>query len=663
MVNQELHSVEKRVVSLLENGEVISVESIGGFQSIKEGVSSLANSPVLPEIVQALAVVEDHSHNEIILSLVASCTNGIALRGCVNAIDSCISDGLQPLLFRVYIDQINTESLGPVGRSGVLDGALRIALREPSLRYAFIAALLDLDWSSSTAPSRWYAKIVGIANTYWFDDSLLKRLHDLSGHSEAADEASFELGIAHMVKFLRCIDCKEAIENIVEACGWFRKSMKFGNSRPDARLFDVCLQTLMDFYECKLDDPNNTLSDEIRRRTLELRLYHRSTCDPPWLGARSLEVVQWTQLAENLQRLDDGLVSPAWYEPASMIELHLLPIFQASRAIFRMDEEGAIERLVQPKIVSCIAEQPAFATLLRTWLQRNAGSDLSDCAEELLGKVGSAKPAQVTRRVLCSSSRRDLIVNVVADLMPQPDRGERLARVMQSAFGVFLETLTEAQLAVLNEQIAAIESHPDYQRSPVVQRLFNTLILWLTSFVSSRLEMTVGHESNVSYLFRAADGTKAHESALQADLLTQLRPFLLGTEIEVSDIGGGRADVFVQLRAEHLVIEVKREERDCSFSSLEQAYSSQTCEYQNTSARIGFLIVLDQTDRQGTSLHLRDLFKTVDVQRTNEQEPRRILIIKMPGERLRPSDQTKASATNRTSTKRASSKRGSRKKP
>ncbi len=115
MVNQELHSVEKRVVSLLENGEVISVESIGGFQSIKEGVSSLANSPVLPEIVQALAAVEDHSHNEIILSLVASCTNGIALRSCVNAIDSCISDGLQPLLFRVYIDQINTESLGPVG--------------------------------------------------------------------------------------------------------------------------------------------------------------------------------------------------------------------------------------------------------------------------------------------------------------------------------------------------------------------------------------------------------------------------------------------------------------------------------------------------------------------------------------------------------------------
>ncbi len=132
-----------------------------------------------------------------------------------------------------------------------------------------------------------------------------------------------------------------------------------------------------------------------------------------------------------------------------------------------------------------------------------------------------------------------MIVNVVADLMPQPDRGERLARVMQSAFGVFLETLTEAQLAVLNEQIAAIESHPDYQRSPVVQRLFNTLILWLTSFVSSRLEMTVGHESNVSYLFRAADGTKAHESALQADLLNQLRPFLLGTEIEVSDIGAG----------------------------------------------------------------------------------------------------------------------------
>jgi hypothetical protein len=652
LVNQELHPVEKRVVSLLENGEAISVERIGGFQSIKEGVSSLANSPVLPEIVQALAVVEDHSHDGIILSLVASCTNGIALRGCVNAIDPHISDTLQPLLFRVYIDQINTESLGPVGRSGVLDGALRIALREPSLRYAFIAALLDMDWSSSTAPSRWYAKIVGVANTYWYDDSLLRRLYELSGHSEAADEASFEIGIAHMVKFLRCIDCKEAIENIVEARGWFRKSMTFGNSRPDAKLFEVCLQTLLDFYECKLDDPNNTLADEIRRRTLELKLYHRSTCDPPWLGARSLEVVQWTQLAENLQRLDDGLVSPAWYEPASMIELHLLPIFQASRAILRMDEEGAIERLVQPKIVSCIAEQPAFATLLRTWLQRNASSELSEIANELLRKVDSSTPTQVTRRVLCSSSRREMIVNVVSELIPQTDRGERLARVMQSAFGVFLESLTEAQLAVIDEQISAMESHPDYERSPVVQRLCNTMVLWLTSFISSRLEMTVGHEPSVAYLFKAADGKKAHESELQADLINQLRPFLLGTEIEVSDIGGGRADVFVPLRAEHLVIEVKREEVDCSFGSLERSYSSQTCEYQNTTARIGFLLVLDQTDRGGTSIHLRDLFKTLDVQRIGESETRRILIVKMPGERLRPSDQTKKAKADRVSKKR-----------
>lgn len=75
-------------------------------------------------------------------------------------------------------------------------------------------------------------------------------------------------------------------------------------------------------------------------------------------------------------------------------------------------------------------------------------------------------------------------------------------------------------------------------------------------------------------------------------------------------------------------------------------YAAQTTDYQNVSVRLGFLLVLDQTElrSQGTP-HLRDLVRPCVASRAGEDEGRLVVVVKVPGRRLRPSDLTKASGT------------------
>jgi hypothetical protein len=76
---------------------------------------------------------------------------------------------------------------------------------------------------------------------------------------------------------------------------------------------------------------------------------------------------------------------------------------------------------------------------------------------------------------------------------------------------------------------------------------------------------------------------------------------------------------------------------------MEQAYGAQTTEYQNTSIRLGFLMVLDQVQvLSGGSPHLRDLVHVASLARHGETEPRRVVLVRVPGRRRTPSTLSRA---------------------
>lgn len=121
-----------------------------------------------------------------------------------------------------------------------------------------------------------------------------------------------------------------------------------------------------------------------------------------------------------------------------------------------------------------------------------------------------------------------------------------------------------------------------------------------------------------------------------------------GSDLEPTNIAGGRADIRLKSGPERLIVEVKREEKDCSFDALFESYEAQTTDYQNVSIRLSVLLVLDLAtpNREGTP-HLTSLFEMRRVRRCSESQSRLILAVKVPGRRKRPSDLTKHARTKR----------------
>ena len=223
-----------------------------------------------------------------------------------------------------------------------------------------------------------------------------------------------------------------------------------------------------------------------------------------------------------------------------------------------------------------------------------------------------------------------------------------MAAVVSNAFALQLENLTGAEVEVIERCRKAVAGHPDHRDNPHGQRLFDTVLLWTVRFVYTRLEVTQKDDPTVAYLFERADGTLAHEDELQADYFRWLSTNAAGTDLEPTNLGGGRGDLKLKSSGERLVIEVKREMSDSSFDAIAASYAAQSTDYQNVSIRLGFLLVLDLVASNGEGTpHITALFETRAIPRTGEIVPRSMTIVKVPGRRKRPSDLTKAAKSKK----------------
>jgi hypothetical protein len=211
-----------------------------------------------------------------------------------------------------------------------------------------------------------------------------------------------------------------------------------------------------------------------------------------------------------------------------------------------------------------------------------------------------------------------------------------------------VDNLTGAEIDIIEDAAQNAGLHPDYRTNPHAQRLFDTVLMWVVRFLFNRLEVTKADDPTVEYLFQHADGSNATEDALQADFFRLLTTNAAGSDLEPTNLGGGRADVRLKSSSERVVIEVKRELEDSSFDALAASYQAQATDYQNVSVRLGFLLVLDLANKtsEGTP-HIRSLVQTRLVQRTGEDHPRLLVIVKVPGNRKRPSDLTKVAKASK----------------
>jgi hypothetical protein len=383
--------------------------------------------------------------------------------------------------------------------------------------------------------------------------------------------------------------------------------------------------------------------DRISLNAFELIAWYGVEGTPAWLGSRRYEAVCWSSLANVLTDLVQHLAAASWWEPAVVIERYVLAAYTAGRSILRRRGNGTIEFLLRPRIRQTLAAQEGQAYQLKTWLRRNENHEWVAEARNLIGEIDQLVEYGRRSETPSEAAKAGQAFAALIDKahLPQETKKQML-HVIANAMALQLTNLTSAEVDIIELCCASVEKHPDYELNTHGHRLFDTVLLWTVRFLFNRLEVGQQDDPTVAYLFERPDGRLPHEDELKDDFFRWISTLAPGSDLEATNVGGGRADIRLKSSGERLVIEVKRDANDCSFDSIAASYAAQTTDYQNVSIRIGVLLVLDLTtaNREGTP-HISSLVQSRIIRRPGEEIPRLIIIVKVPGRRKRPSDLTK----------------------
>jgi hypothetical protein len=648
-----LDPIELKCAQLLEAGREITIDSLGGLGKISQSASRLGASRLAPEILTALIAFgtqdplsEPELLKDTFAKLVTDLTDEFALMGAIDALDAFrpLPGLCDEVFFASLIAKTTDSGLTGLARGIALEGSFRWAVGHRRWQFRLLDNLLGITSNDDKEFLRRSAKICGVAHSYWKEDGLLDRLAELAVVDCCIADASFELGLAALSKGLDAINRQDVITAFRQAEIWFEASIDGAEVNPEARLFCDCLK-LLKAYDSGVDgEALSTLVSTVSRHAFELGAWSNAAELPPWLGLRRLQAIYWNQLALTLNNLALHLDEASWWEPSAVIEQYLLAVYTASRTLLRRTVNGGLEELIRPRISTTVSRQQGQAYALKSWVRRNLQHDWATEAKQLLSDVDrlvaeSGATVNPTKAALAGTSLVALI-----DKSEFPDEiKQRLSSVVENAVGLHIENMTKAEAEIIANASELAEMYPDYRDNPHGRRLFDAILLWLIQFLYNRLEMTRADDPTVAYLFQRDDSTLPSEDLLQEDFFRWLFTNVAGSGLEATNVGSGRADILVRSSNERIVVEIKRELSDSSFESLAASYQAQTTDYQNVSVRLGFLFVLDlvSTNDQGTP-HISSLVRAQSVQRVREDSSRLLVIVKVPGNRKRPSDLTKA---------------------
>jgi hypothetical protein len=653
----ELHPIEQVVVSHLQSGVEITIETLGGIEAVVASTGALGTSRFQPEILRTVVDywiksprAPDEHLEAAFANLLAGNVNDFTLMATIDLLD-----GYRPLpgkgdeiCFSSFLTKAQDVSLPALTRGIAADGGFRWAVSNRRWQFRFLDLFLGVSVTEAPEWVRRVAKLSGVAHSHWHESELLGKLTEFTASPEAAADASFELGMAGLKDGLDADGTKAALSSFEIAKGWFEKSLSHSGVNPEAQLFVDCLNLLAAYQSAADRQIFTDTLNRISTSAFELSAWFDTQESPSWLGTRRLEAVYWNQLALAMEGLLGRLDEASWWEPAAVIEQHVLAVYDANRVILRRGPDGTINFLLRPRIAASLARNRGQAYQLKTWLHKNVSHEWASEAQNLLDEVegmasGTDSPVNPTDATVEQPSIAALI-----DKRDLPESTKNtLMQVIGNAISVHVDNLTGAEVDIIEDTVKSVQYHPDYQKNQHARRLFDTLLLWVVRFLFNRLEVTKADDPTVEYLFQRADGAKVKEDALQDDFFRWLTTNAAGSDLEPTNLGGGRADIKLKSSSERVVIEVKRELMDSSFDALAVSYQAQATDYQNVSVRLGFLLVLDLSNKtdEGTP-HIRSLVQIRSVQRPREDHPRLLVIIKVPGNRKRPSDLTNIAKKN-----------------
>lgn len=646
-----MNALESQLLEALEKGEAVSVLQLGGWQCLLAIAPELGTSPLVDEFIK-IAVMELNKAEDVNtahgLDFICTCfenaTSDIALPVVIDELDklSELSERIRKRIFVRALAVAEDKSLRSVARGAGVDGALRWALRQDSpasLKHLLTATLVSVDPQDDPVFLSHAARIIGVCYTHLRLYELKTVLGELCKVHGVVQDAAFELALANLEDALCAPDHNQVRSHLETARFWFRTVTLESEQNPAARTYLECIEALSAFEDIRKDGEGADRLASIRRQILELVMYHVSACDASWLGARNTQIMLWASFAERLHQCTYSMTDDSWFEPDLVIREHLLAILSLNRTFIQRDTQGFVRAIVKPRILDSIVTHSWQRGLLQKWMARNQDSDEAVTAKAILEEVEVILSKSSQFAVEQSTSELPSLSELLDKHGLSCGTKEAMLEAALAAQAQYLTSLSATSIGIFENCIEAVRAHHDFAANTNGRSLFGAVLLWTISFLHSRCNMG-RMNAPVAYLFEAEREELPKEESLQRDY-SQMMTSIVGHDarIEMPDVAGGRADVWFKLGGEHLVVEVKREMSNASFEALERAYSAQAAEYQNTSIRLGIVLVLDLTEvRASGSIHMADLVQARQLIRSGETEPRWLVFVKVPGRRLPPSE-------------------------
>lgn len=637
MVNFEpKHEIETRLINLLTNSEEVNISSLGGIEAVLAGWHSIARSKMADEFLLALVI--------------DSTIDSLGSQNSVTALyNQTLRDNPDPLVIRNVALQIAsnapkltgcfntifdllTSKLSSFIRGQFLFAAFAIALLEKPKQYKLISFLLENGEGEEELFLQYQVKTIGLAYSFFANEDLLYQLEEFHAYLSDHDELYFELGMAYLKKGLASLEKKYTQECLLKAMGYFSSAEQLG--RNDAACYYRLLSIITQF---SIDEGQSSLNGRLQDLNIQLRryaAYHLYRVEFGWANLRQKELMNWYQLSNKLTELSHHLGEKGWLNPILIIEDYLLQIYDAQRSILVHGCDSGVNLIIRPEVTRRMSRLSEKVNLLEQWMASALEHSAMPVAKQLLIEIEKYKAGLTLGNEFGTTSSRLIdVVPTVAKISPDDQNAflrfakQRLAqenlkkdKALEAIFCNVMDTFSKAGLDTDSE----------------IWFGFQQIVFYTLFFLRERMDNTVKNFLRMGYLF---DGENVKESTLQDDYYQNIAPLILNCNVvtEQMDIAGGRADVLFRFPDFFMVGEVKREKRKLTMKQIAEAYIGQTKEYQNTSAKLGTLLVLDLAAKPSGIGSIESNVKPFVINADENNQKRGILLVKIPGNRIKPS--------------------------
>lgn len=657
---EHVDALDARMAAALSEGRQPSAADFGGLDPILTAAGAVACSDYAPEFFE-LVLDEANPEEPAVQAFSGEFVDRLDNDFGINALVDLVADraplpeAVEARWFKRWLALAEDRGAMSSVRTAALRGALLMKRQSPRRSLSLAAFVVNCEPDDEPGFLAHAARIAGLLHAETPNDGTVEFLEGLLDVDEAADEATFELGMERVGVAVRATSGRDVLCRLREARARFDAASAMREARADARVLSLAIGLLDDFYEERVGGWADRVL-ELGREAFAYTAYCHQ--DGDFLNsAKAAEVSAWASLAIRLRTLGPNLDKPAWWDAARIIENELLAVYSANRTIFRRSNDGGLEWLVRPRIENYYARHREQLYVLRDWLGDHGASDLGAAASELVSRTDAALGKGADPDPSEAATVSPAVAAVIERGKPSFELQERLAREVIANVNAFeARSLTPTLMEALAIVLPAFEGIPYFDDNPTVRTIVQAVVYKTLLFLEGRMDPSPGVDPTVAYLFTREGEANPLEKNLQQDFMRFIRTAKFGTVDELRGVAAGRADVVHQVDGVRFITEVKREEADASFENLLASYGDQTTLYQNTNVPIGILLVLDLTTKGGLSGHFRTLYRTAVGDLLRDGTIRGVLMVRIPGRRIAPSAATEEATTKISKAKTAAAK-------